>query len=233
MDEPTLTNPTQTTPPVADSPPANPYTVPNYSAGFQPPPAPTATVFSPPAKKSSSGKNIVIIGILILLLVGLILGFGKARSFLSKATGGGSCLPEGIKEANVTATSAEIVFQTDKACLTEIAYGISQDGMLLQVPEAMASLNHHIRLAPLLPSTTYFYQVVVDGKKVGSVRSFLTGVTQTPTLTPTSTSAPATVTYTVQDFETHLGTANPTFDIDKNGIVNLRDWLLYQKTKVQ
>lgn len=191
-------------------------------------PIPQATVFTPPRPPSRglNTKSIILIGVLVLVLVGLILGFDKARSFLSKAAGEGGCEPENLRETNLAQTSVEIVFSTSKACKAEVNYGISQDGMLLQVPEAMASLNHRIRLSPLLPSTTYYYQVNVEGKKIEPARSFLTLVVPIPTQIPTSSAG-----YTFNDFSPYLGTANPTFDMDKNGVVNSADWLLYQGSK--
>lgn len=213
-------------------------------AGFQmpppTPPAPTASVFAPPVRsRKGVGKSVIIAGILVLMLVALVLGFDKARSFLSKAEGG--CTPENISEANLTQNSVEIVFQTGKACQVEVAYGTKPGELLLQVPEAMASLNHRIRLSPLLPSTPYSYQVLVDGKKVGQEHSFTTKVAQAPTIPPTPTSGAVVVsptpggarTYTYDDFERYFGTANTTFDIDKNGVVNTRDWILYQKSQTK
>jgi len=202
----------------------------------------------PPLKNKKGGnvKNVFLGSFLVLVLAGLVLGFGKARSFLSSAEGG--CTPDNITETNLTANSIEIVFQTGKACQMEVAYGTSSEAMLLQVPEAMASLNHRIRLAPLLASTTYYYQIIADGKKVSTPRSFLTktlDVSPTPVLIPTensvtppvlpepisssSATSSAASRYTLSDFEAYFGTASATFDIDKNGIVNMRDWLLYQE----
>lgn len=182
-----------------------------------------------------------------MMLGGLVAGFGKVRSFLTNAQGG--CDPEGLTEANLTANSIEIVFQTGKACQMEVAYGTSRDALLLQVPEAMASINHRIRLAPLLGSTTYYYQVISEGKKLGQVRSFLTKapeVTPTPMLveemppvTPAEVPVEEPVTpppqasssaqYTLENFQSQFGGDNPEFDLDKNGVVNMRDWLMYQK----
>lgn len=207
-----------------------------------PPPAnPAQTIVAPPKPPSKGiNKGLIITGVfLILVLGGLVLGFDKARSFLSKAAGGGGCELQNLKEVNLTPTSVEVVFQTTNACQTSVNYGISQDGMLLEVPEAMASLNHRIRLSPLLPSTTYYYQLKIEGEKVDPVKSFLTLAVQTPTQTPVQpTLRPTTAPvggggYTFEDFQPFFGTSNPTFDIDKNGIVNSRDWLLYQKTKSQ
>lgn len=204
---------------------------------FSPAPPVGSTVFTPPKAPPAGGlkpKNIILIGILVLVLAGLVFGFSKARSFLSKAVGEGGCTPENVRENNLTSSSVEIVFQTSKACMAEIVYGISREGMLLQVPEAMASLNHRIRLSPLLPSTTYYYQIKVEGKKTEPVRSFLTmAAAARPTEPPvTPTTGPASR-FTQTDFEAQFGTSNPLLDIDKNGVVNIRDWLLYQKTQVR
>lgn len=206
--------------------------------------APEATqVFGQQEKKSKgkgksiNAKNAVIAGVLVITLASLVAGFGKIRTFLTNAQGG--CEPENISEANLTANSIEIVFQTSKACQVEVAYGTNKDALLLQVPESMPSLNHRIRLAPLLASTTYYYQIVSEGKKLGTVRSFLTKApvpSAMPTLVPTKlplapTSIPATSSaYTLDDFQKYFGTENAEFDIDKNGAVNMRDWLLYQKS---
>lgn len=192
-------------------------------------------------KKEKTSKNIILVAVLLLVLAGLVFGFGKARSFLSKASGG--CQPTNVTEENITPNSVEIVFQTDKICQAEIAYGTSskEEALLLRIPEALASLNHRIRLAPLLPSTAYYYQIIADGEKTQPIYSFLTGKTTTaeevaePTI-PVTQPSPAISAggkaekYTITDFQAVFGTGNTIFDIDKNGTVNIRDWMLYQKT---
>ncbi len=204
------------------------------------PPGPV-TNFTPAEKPKGTSKSLMIVVVLILVLAGLVAGFGKIRAFISEAQG--SCEPESLAETNLTPSSVEIVFQTGKACQLEVAYGTSQGALLLQVPETAASLNHRIRLTPLLPTTTYYYQVTQGSKKLSPVRSFLTkpAVTPTPSPTPTvpiptvapttaeSTSS-ATTRYTLEDFQSHFGSSSAEFDLDKNGVVNNADWLLYQKT---
>lgn len=225
-------------------PPPAPSPTPSFASGsFNPgiptPSAAPTVVFKPQTtvKKSLPAKNIILVGVLLLILAGAILSFGKVRSFLSQAEG--SCAPDGLVETNLTANSVEITFQTAEACQAEVAYGVSSEAMLLQVPEAMASLNHRVRLSPLLPGTTYYYQVVAEGKKMGTARSFLTKMAVTPTqvpavaptVIPTEAPVPAATgsAYTLADFEPWFGKISSTFDIDKNGIVNLHDWLIYQK----
>ncbi|HUW24840.1 MAG TPA: fibronectin type III domain-containing protein [Patescibacteria group bacterium] len=216
-------------------------------------PAPPSTVstFAAAEKPKGGGtsKSVVMVAVLVLVLAGLVAGFGKIRAFISSAQG--SCEPESLTESNLTASSVEITFQTGKTCQMEVTYGMSQGALLLQVPETMASLNHRIRLTPLLASTTYYYQVVHNGKKMGPTRSFLTkppaapSPTVTPTVvspietvptteaTPTTSEATssATTSYTLQDFQSHFGSSSAEFDLDKNGVVNSADWLLYQNTQ--
>jgi hypothetical protein len=206
-------------------------------------PAPTSTVSTFPAAEKPKGgtsKSVIVVVVLILVLAGLVAGFGKIRTFISDAQG--SCEPESLAETNLTPSSVEIVFQTGKACQIEVAYGTNQGALLLQVPEATASLNHRIRLTPLLAGTTYYYQVVQGGKKLTPSRSFLTKPPLSPTpppptsppaeVVPTAaeTTSSATTRYTLQDFQSHFGSSSAEFDLDKNGVVNSADWLLYQKT---
>ena len=230
--------------PQNQTPPPNPY--PNQ--------APMPKTFTSETPKKGNGvKGVLIVGILVLLMAGLVLGFGKARSFLTGAEGG--CFPENLAEASLTNNSAEITFQTGKTCQTSVAYGTTSETLLLQTPkEEMAAANHRIKISPLLPQQKYFYQVVDDqGKRVGIVKDFTTKMAQgsappaetavSPTLAPTKAVSPTaipttkqaspsgsiTTKYTYEDFAANFGGTNPVFDIDKNGIVNSLDWLKYQK----
>ena len=206
----------------------------NPMPGFQPQPstAPSSgsTVFTPapsPSRKLPT-KNILLAGVMILVLAGLVLGFGKARSFLSKAET--TCMPSAVMEKNITPNSADISFQTEKACLMEVNYGTSSEAMLLKIPENTAVLNHNIKLSPLLPSTTYYYQIWNDGKKVGEARSFLTGLAaNTAPTAPTAAPPVEQPVLTFDNFAKHYGTTDAAFDFDKNGIVNSSDWAAYQK----
>ena len=192
-------------------------------------------------EKILNNKNLLLVGGLIAVLAILIFGFDKARSFLSKASGG--CVPVNIQETNLTSNSVEITFETSKACQAEIVYGTSNkaEALLLQIPEALPSLNHRIKLSPLLPATAYYYQIIAEGQKIDLIRSFLTKQnqevipTKVPVITPnviiTTVPTLPSGTYTYEEFKKHFyeDIPNPTFDINKDNIVNEIDWRLYQK----
>lgn len=210
----------------------------NPQTGFhqvpQPPTSNTASTLPPPIlyseekkkNKPAVSKNLMIAGSLLVVLSVLVFGFDKARSFLSKASGG--CMPVNISETNLTSSSAEITFETDKACQVEIVYGTSNkaEALLLQIPEALPSLTHRIKLSPLLASTAYYYQIVADGQETGAIRSFLTMGDVVPTTAPAKEE-----TYTYEEFKKHFyeDIPNPAFDVNKDNVVNEIDWRLYQK----
>ena len=194
-------------------------------------PGPQATVTELPKKKVTINKNILLVIFFLLILAGLIYGLNKFTGLFSKA--GGECIPQNVRTVDLTGSSVDITFQTDKACQAEVAYGTGNqaEALLLRVPETTASLNHRLRLTPLLPATTYYYQVKIDNKPVGEIYSFLTLASSggvVPVVTKRPTVVPATI-YTFEDFQTKFGTTEPVFDTDKNGVVNVLDWLEYQK----
>jgi len=105
--------------------------------------------------------------------------------------------------------------------------------------ESEASLNHRLKLAPLLPSTQYYYQIIAGGEKTQPLRRFSTKeiFNTSPTETPVFVSPTPIPTVVVSpdaaNFEKYFGSENETFDIDKNGVVNVLDWMLYQKQKTE
>lgn len=228
-----------------------------FAAAFgQPSPAPEA-VNPGAAKPKGAGKGLVIAGFLILMVAAGVVGLGSSRSFLSKASSA-DCTPSRLNE-EVTSNSAEIAFATATACQVNLFYSIcdgvsagdsqdfitakctKDDKLSLKVPESLPSLNHRFRIAPLLPGQYYSYKLMVDDKDLGSVRFFRTKLIQAvpseavvPTALPTKKpvlTGSAGKAYTLTDFEDNFGTAKAEFDYDKNGIVNMRDWLLYQKSR--
>lgn len=196
---------------------------------------PLPTKEKPVAMDNKNQKMTVILLILIALFLGVAVAAVKTRTKIFPKAESQECAPSGIKE-EITANSAEINFETARACQTQIVFGTSPDALLLKIPENMAVLNHKIKLSPLLPSTTYYYQIVTkDEKELSPIKSFLTKSpenqsasvnipTPIPTVNPVENCSP-------EEFQKYYGTSNADYDFDKNGIVNSVDLILCRKNK--
>jgi len=195
-------------------------------------------------------------GILAIVVVGIVVWqMGAIRTFFGEATGGAK--PQGVRVANISANSATISWQTAEPVVGQVEYGTTPGSFLLRATETSPTTNHNISLSPLLPETIYYFRIRV-GEEIyddnGAPYSFTTkeavakmpspGVSPTlplvsptvvisrPTVTPTQNLSPVispTEKYTLDDFQKVFGTSNAEFDINKDGVVNSADWILYQE----
>ncbi|PIS15344.1 hypothetical protein COT63_00430 [Candidatus Shapirobacteria bacterium CG09_land_8_20_14_0_10_38_17] len=185
----------------------------------------------------------------IAIIVGVVLSMGKIRTFLGGATG--SLRPGGVRVTNITANSATVIWQTSKAVAGQIEYGTTPGSFLLRNTETTQTSDHSLVLSPLLPETIYYFRIRI-GEEVydenGAPYSFTTKgavvsvpkatVSPLPTLpisTPSAavTKAPSATSsatqYTLDDFQAKFGSSDSEFDINKDGVVNSADWILYQE----
>lgn len=195
-------------------------------------------------------------GILAIVVVGIVVWqMGAIRTFFGEATGGAK--PQGVRVANISANSAAISWQTAEPVVGQVEYGTTPGSFLLRATETSPTTNHNVTLSPLLPETIYYFRIRV-GEEIyddnGAPYSFTTkeavakmpspGVSPTlplvsptvvisrPTVTPTQNLSPVispTEKYTLDDFQKVFGTSNAEFDINKDGVVNSADWILYQE----
>jgi len=195
-------------------------------------------------------------GILAIVVVGIVVWqMGAIRTFFGEATGGAK--PQGVRVANISANSAAISWQTTEPVVGQVEYGTTPGSFLLRATETSPTTNHNVTLSPLLPETIYYFRIRV-GEEIyddnGAPYSFTTkeavakmpspGVSPTlplvsptvvisrPTVTPTQNLSPVispTEKYTLDDFQKVFGTSNAEFDINKDGVVNSADWILYQE----
>ena len=195
-------------------------------------------------------------GILAIVVVGIVVWqMGAIRTFFGEATGGAK--PQGVRVANISANSAAISWQTAEPVVGQVEYGTTPGSFLLRATETSPTTNHNVTLSPLLPETIYYFRIRV-GEEIyddnGAPYSFTTkeavakmpspGVSPTlplvsptvvisrPTVTPTQNLSPVispTEKYTLDDFQKVFGTSNAEFDINKDGVVNSADWVLYQE----
>jgi len=195
-------------------------------------------------------------GILAIVVVGIVVWqMGAIRTFFGEATGGAK--PQGVRVANISANSAAISWQTTEPVVGQVEYGTTPGSFLLRATETSPTTNHNVSLSPLLPETIYYFRIRV-GEEIyddnGAPYSFTTKeavakmpspgvspalplvsptvVISQPTVTPTQNLSPVispTEKYTLDDFKKAFGTSNAEFDINKDGVVNSVDWVLYQE----
>lgn len=195
-------------------------------------------------------------GILAIVVVGVVVWqMGAIRTFFGEATGGAK--PQGVRVANINANSATISWQTAEAVVGQVEYGTTPGSFLLRATETSPTTNHNVTLSPLLPETIYYFRIRVEEEIYddnGAPYSFTTKeavakmpspgvspapplvsptvVISRPTVTPTQNLSPVispTEKYTLDDFKKAFGTSNAEFDINKDGMVNSTDWVLYQE----
>ncbi len=191
---------------------------------------------------------IVVVGVVVWQM-------GVIRTFFGEATGGAK--PQGVRVANISANSAAISWQTAEPVVGQVEYGTTPGSFLLRATETSPTTNHNVSLSPLLPETIYYFRIRV-GEEIyddnGAPYSFTTKeavakmpspgvspalplisptvVISRPTATPTQNLSPVTSPtekYTLDDFKKAFGTSNAEFDINKDGVVNSADWVLYQE----
>lgn len=191
---------------------------------------------------------IVVVGVVVWQM-------GAIRTFFGEATGGAK--PQGVRVANISANSATISWQTAEPVVGQVEYGTTPGSFLLRATETSPTTNHNVTLSPLLPETIYYFRIRVEEEIYddnGAPYSFTTkeavakmpspgvsptlplvsptGVISRPTVTPTQNLSPVispTEKYTLDDFKKAFGTSNAEFDINKDGMVNSTDWVLYQE----
>jgi len=142
--------------------------------------------------------------------------------------------PEGIQVTNITERGATITWTTQKATQGLISYGISSTNLTLIQPENAPAINHQVNLTGLLPEYEYFFVIKIGDKTFdnnGKPYTFTTKtkkLTPTPSPTPTPSLAP-TVSLNEEGLEAAMGTNNPTYDLNQDGIVNSLDLLLFRQ----
>ncbi len=196
-------------------------------------------------------------GILAIVVVGIVVWqMGAIRTFFGEATGGAK--PQGVRVANISANSAAISWQTTEPVVGQVEYGTTPGSFLLRATETSPTTNHNVSLSPLLPETIYYFRIRV-GEEIyddnGAPYSFTTkeavtkmpspevsptlplvsptAVISRPIATPTQNLSPVISPtggkYTLDDFKKMFGASNAEFDINKDGVVNSADWVLYQE----
>lgn len=197
-------------------------------------------------------ETILLIGTIVLALgaVGTIIGLRKFRGTGSKASQENQ--PRNIRLEEVNPKSATISWTTSEPAYGFVSYGETMSlGNTVQTGER--ATVHTATVPNLTPGTTYYYKVGVDEEifdNEGVPYSFTTPkdsgeaeetpqettegapmpetteateAAQQPTPSPETTS-----TKTEEDFKNAIGTNDPEYDLNGDGVVNSVDVLLFR-----
>jgi len=145
--------------------------------------------------------------------------------------------PENVQITNITEKSATVSWSTQKATQGVINYGISSTNLTLIQTESSPVINHRVNLINLLPATKYFFVIKIADQTFdngGQPFTFTTKETgasssPTPSLEPNLTISPTLSPLTEEGFQSAIGTNNATYDLNKDGIVNTADLLLFRQ----
>jgi len=203
----------------------------------------------------SKGKIFLIVGILILI-AGLPLGIfilSQKTSFSLRAQVENK--PENVQVINITEKEATIQWTTKRATQGAISYGLSPTNLTLIQPENAPAINHQVKISNLLPENNYFFVIKIGQETFDNNGQPFTFTTKkntppptptpyptfTPTPTPFSNNVPTPTfspnepspttnssTLTEEGFQSALGTNNPLYDLNKDGVVNVQDIFLFR-----
>jgi len=192
----------------------------------------------------SKNKIFLIIGILILIISVPAAIIVLKQQVVFKLGAQTVNKPENIQIVNITEKSATLTWTTSKATQGIVNYGISPTNLTLVQPENSPAINHQVNLTNLLPATTYFFTIKIGNQTFDNNGQPFTFTTKSalpsPTITPTPTPIPKPTinpspspspssSLTEEDFQAAMGTNNPTYDLNKDGIVNTADLLLFRQ----
>lgn len=178
--------------------------------------------------ETTKGKIFLIIGILILLL-----GVPAGIMVISQRTGfrlgaKSTDQPEGVQISSITEQSARITWISKNPSQGLISYGLSPTDLTLIKPETVPAINHQIDLIKLFPETKYFFVIKVADKVFDNNDQPYTFTTLEKEIIPSPTIKPSP-SLTEEGMQAVMGTDNPTYDLNKDGVVNAYDLLLLRQ----
>lgn len=185
-------------------------------------------------------KSLALFAALSISLGILVVGVLSLRSYFTKASGTGE--PKNTRTANITAQNAVIMWEstTENQGLVRYstdptAFNTGNSSALLYAAESKPSAAHEVRLSSLKPNTTYYYQIEVSAGKEKEIYDQSGQVKDNKNLPYTFTTAKGseaegstgTSGLDPSVFKQKFGSNDPLYDLNKDGIVNSTDYLLY------
>jgi len=183
------------------------------------------------AQAGKSLKTFITIGVLAVAAIGIAKGGQYVYTTYVGAGAQGS--PQQVKASNITANSATIGWTTLKTSFGFVEYGSTPElGLSAQDSLNDKSLDHSVVLKNLLPNTRYYYKVGSGAESFGQDESgapysFVTLASGNGEGSGEGNSQ----TVTEAGFGDYMYTANPLYDLNKDGEVNSLDYELFKSTQ--
>lgn len=98
----------------------------------------------------------------VLSIIVLVMGFSVMQKVASRAQ---DEAPRDVLINSITSSSATISWVTSSSTQGVIEYGTSPTALNLFAPETKKDTSHEVELTLLVPSTTYYFQISIGGKK--------------------------------------------------------------------
>ena len=164
--------------------------------------------------------------------------------------------PKNVVVANISGGGATVSWTTSQPTQASLNYGLTEDDLSLVEADLNSTLNHQIALTNLLSERNYYFVIKVNGvtykNNNGRAFTFTTkqkegaAVTPTPTPsvnltsevsasptaalspTPPTSTASAAANITEAEMESALGTKNPRYDLNHDGVVNSFDLIIWR-----
>ena len=168
-------------------------------------------------------KQILLILGIAILLVGIpvaIVLVTKPMGFRLGAKSPNAA--ENVTATNLSAYSATISWSTANPALGGVDYGLSATSMTFYKPETESITTHTVTLDNLVAGTKYYYVVKVGDNTYNNNGDPFVFTTKSKEENPTPT-------ITEKDIIDAMGTNNPTYDLNKDGVVNSLDLELFRQ----
>lgn len=180
-------------------------------------------------------KSLALFAGLAISLGILVVGVLSLRSYFTQASG--TTEPKNIRTANVTASGATAVWETEKEtqgivryATDPAAFSSGNNSGLLYMAETAAVTKHEVKLTMLKADTTYYFEIAI-GKDIydqsGQVKDNKHLPFTFTTVKEAREETAQTPTLDGATFREKFGSTDPLYDLNKDGIVNSTDYLIY------
>lgn len=174
-------------------------------------------------------KNALLILGFLFALVLLVLGLNELRTLFAGAEA--SPIPTNINVTGTTSNSATVNFTTEKNISSLVSYGTEPQNLSLFSAESEQTTTHALTLSFLSPNTTYYFTVKIGDKTYDNNGSPYQFTTKPAPQTGQGTGTTGTQFDNLdgETFKQKFGSSDSNYDLNRDGVVNSTDYLLYLK----